>query len=46
MLKTPVATVIYSGDDTWADNIKKTLKEACGDDDKRQVVDFMQEKAC
>lgn len=32
---------IYSGDDTWVDNIKKTLKGACGGNVKRQVVDFM-----
>lgn len=32
---------IYSGDDTWADNMEKPPKEACGDDVKRQVVDFM-----
>lgn len=32
---------IYSGDDTWASNIKKPLKEACGDNVGRQVVDFM-----
>lgn len=31
---------IYSGDDTWADSIKRRLKEACGDNVKRQVVDF------
>lgn len=34
---------IYSGDDTWAGNIKKRLKEACGSDVKRQVVEFMYE---
>lgn len=34
---------IYSGDDTWAGNIKKCLKEACGSDFKRQVVEFMYE---
>lgn len=32
---------IYSGDDTWADNIKKPLEEACRGDVKRQVGDFM-----
>lgn len=34
---------IYSGDDTWAGNIKKCLKEASGSDVKRQVVEFMYE---
>lgn len=34
---------IYSGDDTWSHSIRKALKEACGDNDKRQVVDFMYE---
>lgn len=32
---------IYTGDDTWAGNIKECLKEACGSDVKRQVVDLM-----
>lgn len=34
---------IYSGDDTWAGNIKNRLKEASGSDVKRQVVEFMYE---
>lgn len=41
--------IIYSGDDTWGDNSlffflkrkKKTLKEACGDIEKRLVVDVI-----
>lgn len=36
---------IYSEDDTRAGNIKKRLKEACGSDVKRQVVEFMYETA-
>lgn len=34
---------IYSEDDTRPGNIKKRLKEVCGRDVKRQVVEFMYE---
>lgn len=34
---------IYSEDDTRPGNIKKRLKEVCGKDVKRQVVEFMYE---